>query len=76
MQYIQIGRGTKFQFKQAILIFWTELTRRKYFRSKTEKLNISIEFSIFELVYIPNFVLIRQSWFSGPNLLEKGKIMC
>ena len=51
MLHIQISFGTKFQLKLTILIFCTKFIQKGYFRSKTEKVNITIEFSIFELVY-------------------------
>ena len=46
---------TKFQLKLTILIFWTKFAKKGYFQSKAEKLNIPIEFCIFELVQEPNF---------------------
>ena len=53
--HIRISLGTKFQVKLTILIFWTKFEQKEYIQSKTEKVNITIEFSIFELVYVPNF---------------------
>ena len=61
---IQINLGTKSQLKLAILTFWTKFSQKgipdwkqkkicpqnRYFRSKTVKVNITIEFYIFELV--------------------------
>ena len=44
-----------------------------YFRSKTEKINLTIEFSTFKLVYVLNSILKRYLCFLGPNLLKKGK---
>ena len=35
-------------------------------RSKKENLNITIEFIIFELVQMKNFILNRSFWFFGP----------
>ena len=35
--YIRISLGTKFQFKQTILIYWTKYAKKGYFRSETEK---------------------------------------
>ena len=52
--HIQISIGTKFQLKLIILIFWTQFTPKEYFWSKTEKLNITIKFCIFKLVWVPN----------------------
>ena len=42
--------GAKFQPKLKILIFWTKFAQKRCFRSKTKKVNITIEFCIFELV--------------------------
>ena len=44
-----------------------------YFRSKTEKINFTIEFSTFKLVYVLNSILKRQLWFLETNLFKKGK---
>ena len=33
-----------------------------------EKVNITIEFCLFELVQVPKFSLNREFWFFGPNL--------
>ena len=42
--------GTKFQFKRTYLIFWIKFSWKRYFLSKTEKVNTTMEFCIFELV--------------------------
>ena len=41
-------------FTLQILNFWTKFAKRRYFRSKTEKVNITIEFCIFELDQLYN----------------------
>ena len=41
----------------AILNFWTKFAQKGSFQSKTEKVNNTNEFSIFELVQVPNFSL-------------------
>ena len=51
---IRISLGTKFQFKPTSLIFWTKFAQKEYFRSTTEKVNITSEFCMFELVLLPN----------------------
>ena len=48
--HIRISLGTKFKFKQTILIFWTKFAQKYYFKSKTDKMNRTIEFCLFELV--------------------------
>ena len=42
--------GTKFQVKVTISNFWTKLTQKGHFQSEKEKMKISIEFYMFELV--------------------------
>ena len=39
---------------------------------KTQKVNIIIEFCIFELVLVPTFSWNWKFWFSGPNLPTKN----
>ena len=45
--------------------------QKECFQYKTEKVNITIEFCIIELVYVPNFTFNWHFWFFGPNLLKK-----
>ena len=68
---IRISLGTKFQLKLTILIFWTKFAQKGFFRSKTEKLNTTTEFCIFELIQIPCFGLNSQFLFFRPNLSKK-----
>ena len=54
--------------------FYKQISQKKgYFRSKTEKMNITIELFIFELVYVLNFSLNWHLRFFGPNLPKNGK---
>ena len=69
---IRISLGSKFQLKLATLIFQTKFAQKGYFRSKTEKVNITIEFYIFDLVQVSNFSFNWQFWFLEPNLPQKG----
>ena len=48
--HIQISLSTIFRLKLTILIFWTKFVPKNYFWLKAEKLNITIEFCIFESV--------------------------
>ena len=57
---VGISLGTKFQLKLKTLIFWAKLAQKGYFQSKTEWINITIEFCILELVWLPNFTFIKQ----------------
>ena len=56
--------GIKFQLNLPILIFWIKFARKEYFRSRTEKVNITIEFCIFELDYnhVRNFLRLFDGW--------------
>ena len=63
---------SKFQLKLIIFIFWTKFAPKRCFRSKTENVNTTIEFCIFELVYVLTFSLNWQFWFFLSNLPEKG----
>ena len=36
-----------------------------------DKMDTTIEFCIFELVFVPNFTLNKQFWIFGPNLPKK-----
>ena len=60
--HIRISLAVKFQFKRKILIFWTKFVQKEGFWSKTEKMNITIEFCIHEVVLVPNFSLNWQFW--------------
>ena len=43
-------QGARFWLKLTILTFWTKFAQKGHFWSKTEKVNITIEFFTFELV--------------------------
>ena len=62
---------TKFHLQLIIMIFWTKFAEKGCFRSKTEKVNTTIEFCMLKLVYVPNFTLNWQFWFFGPSLQKK-----
>ena len=48
--HIQKRQGSKCQFQQTILIFGNKFLKKGYFQSKTKKMNIPIEFFVFELL--------------------------
>ena len=54
------------------MISWVKFSQKGCFWSQTEKVNITTEFCVFELVYVPNFSSNWQIWFFGPNLPKKG----
>ena len=81
MLHIRISLGTKFKLRLTILIFQTKFAQKVYFRSKSAKVNITIEFSIFKLFLVLNFSLNWKFWFFRPYLpktsissLKKKKI--
>ena len=55
--HIRISLSSKFFPEQTNLNFWTKYAQKRYLGSKTEKVNIPIEFCILELVKVPNFSL-------------------
>ena len=57
---IQVSLGFKFRLQQTILIFLNKFTIKRYFRSKTGRVNITIEFFMFELEWETNFSLHWQ----------------
>ena len=62
--HIRICLGTKLKLKLTIFIFFTKFAQIGYFRSNTQKkVNTSIEFYIFELVWVPNFTFNWQFCF-------------
>ena len=48
--HIRISLDIEFQFQQTILIFWTKFAQKGYFQFKTDKMNYTIEFCIFQLI--------------------------
>ena len=51
-----------------IMIFWTKFV---YFQPETDKIDTTIEFCIFELVFVSSFTFNKQFWNFGPNLPKK-----
>ena len=70
--HIPIGLAIKFQLKLIILILWTKFAQKGYFRSKTKKANITIEFCIFQLDLLANLTLNWQFRHFRPNLPKKS----
>ena len=71
---IQINIDSKFQLQQAILIFGTNFQKKKYTSGqKQKKMNITIEFFIFKLVYlIINFQLKQTIAIFWTEFAQKG----
>ena len=67
-----INLRTKFQLKLTIVIFLARFAQKGCFPSKAKKVKITIEFYIFELVYVPNSSLNWQLWSFWPDLPKKG----
>ena len=53
--------------------FWTNFPRNDIFGPKQRKVNSAINFSLFQLVQMPNFISNRKLWLIWPYLLKKGK---
>ena len=49
-------------------MFWNKFTQKWYFQSKTKKVNITIEFCIFELVQVSIFNLNNIFVILGPYM--------
>ena len=62
---------SKFQLQQTVLIFGTHFQKKYTSGRKCKKMNIAIEFFIFELVEVPIFSLNSQMRFFGPNLTKR-----
>ena len=62
---IWISLSTIFQLRLRILIFWTKFGQKGNFRCKTGKVNTTMEFCIFVLVYVAsltvNFEFLDQT---------------
>ena len=72
IRHIRISSGTNFQLKLTIAIFWTKFAKQgSYFQSKTDKIDTTIKFYIFELVFVSNFTLYKQFWMFGPDFPKK-----
>ena len=70
IKHVRFSTGTKFHIERTILIFWAKFVLKRYFRSKIEKVNTTIEFSIFTLMQLPNVIWKRQFWF---KIITQGK---
>ena len=70
--HIRISLGTNFSLNWQFYFFGTNLPKKGVSGPKQKKVNITIEFCIFELVYVPNFSLNWQFWFFfWPDLTKK-----
>ena len=57
---VRISLSTKFQLKLKNLIFWTKFSQQGCFRSKTKRVNATIAFCIFKLLWVPDFTLTNN----------------
>ena len=64
---IQISLARNFSSNWQLL-FLDQIYTERYFRSKTEKVNIIIKFRLFKLVLVSTFGLNWQFWFFWPDL--------
>ena len=59
--YIRISRNTNFQLKLTNAIFWTKFDKKNsYFQSKSDKIDTTIEFCIFEKIFVSKFTTNRK----------------
>ena len=65
---IRVSLETKFLLKLSIMHFWTKFAQKECFRCKTEKVNATLGFRIFQLGLVLNFNWNWQCWCFGPNL--------
>ena len=72
IMHIHITLSRRFQLEVKILIFRNNFPQKGYFHSKTEKVNITIDFCIFKLVSISNISFKEQFWLFAPNLPKNG----
>ena len=52
--------GSTFQLEETILDFSIKFAQKEYFQSKTGKMSITIEYCIFELANLPEFILNKN----------------
>ena len=71
LQHSWISLGIKFLVNQKILSILSKFAPKGYFLTKTVKVNVTIEYSIFELVQAPSFTLNRQFWFFWTKFAQK-----
>ena len=69
--HIRIALSTKFHFTQTIFNFGTKFAQKGYFLSKTKKVNIIIEFYIFELILAAKFHFKRTILNFGIKFAQK-----
>ena len=59
--HIRISLSTNFQLKLTLANFWTKFVKKgRYFQSKTDKIDVTIEYCIFKLVFVSNFTLNKK----------------
>ena len=61
--YIRISRSTNFQLKLTNAIFWTKFDKKNgYFQSKSDKIDTTIDFCIFEKIFVSNFTTDKKNF--------------
>ena len=71
----QLKLVIKSHFQQTILKFWTKFAQKGYSPSKTEKVNIAIEFCIFKLAYTPNVKLKLKILIFWTKFTQRGYLL-
>ena len=69
--YIRISRSTNFQLKLTNAIFWTKFDKKNsYFQSKSDKIDTTIEFCIFEKIFVSNFTTDKKILDFGTKFVQ------
>ena len=55
-----------------IFEFCDQICSKNLFWSKTKRINITVEFCIVKLVWVPKYTLNKQFWISEPDLCKQG----
>ena len=61
IQHNWVNRDTKFHLSHTNLVFWTKFYQKRYFWSKTEKVNITIEFGIYIYISLDTKFHLKQT---------------
>ena len=73
--HVEISLSTSFQLKLTMRLFGPNLHKKgSSFQSKNDEIDTTIEFCIFELIFVSNFTLNKQFWFDLRLNLPKKDI--
>ena len=72
IQHILVSVSTNFHAKQIIMNFRAKFAQKGYLWSKPGQMITTIEFTIFEVVYAPCFILEKEFWCFLSNFPQKS----